>query len=122
MRIAGQWGAVVVSPRARSACRRRNSGGPRGVGDAADRGVDGLEAIVEPASGRAERRVAVVGQGAAHGPPVGARGLGRGSGTSFQWPFERADAPDVLLALLLGMAIGFVDRLWGLRGGGETGQ
>ena len=70
-----------------------------------------MEAIVEPEPGRAERRVAVIGQGAAHGQTVGARGLGRGIGAGFQLPFERADAPDVLLELLLGMAIGFIDRL-----------
>jgi hypothetical protein len=72
-----------------------------------------LEAIVEPEPGCAERRVAIIGQGTAHGQTVRPRGLGRRIGAGFQLPFERADAPDVLLELLLGMAIGFIDRFGG---------
>jgi hypothetical protein len=79
--------------------------------DALDRGVDGLEAVVEAEPGRAQRWAAIIGQGAAHGEAVGARRVRGRIGPGFELPFERTHFPDVLFELLLGMAIGFVDRL-----------
>jgi hypothetical protein len=72
--------------------------------------VDSFEAVVEPETGGTQRRAAIIGQGATHGQTVGAGGLRRRIGAGFQVPFEGADFPHVLLELLLGMAIGFVDR------------
>jgi hypothetical protein len=76
-----------------------------------------LEAIVEPEPGRAQGRVAIIGERTAHGQTVGAGGLGHGIGAGVELPFERPDAADLFLELLLGMAIGFVD---GLGGGAEV--
>jgi hypothetical protein len=81
--------------------------------DALNRGVDGLETIVEPQPGGTQRRTAIICQRAAHGEAVGARGLRGRICARFQLPFERADFPHVLLEFLLRMAIGFVDRLGG---------
>jgi transposase len=72
-----------------------------------------LETVVEPEAGRAQGRVAIIGQGAAHGQAVSAGGLGRGIGAGFELPFERPHAADLLFEFLLGMAIRFVDRLGG---------
>jgi hypothetical protein len=81
--------------------------------DALNRGIDGLETLVEPQPGGTQRRTAIIGQRAAHGEAVGARGLRGRIGARFQLPFERADFPHLFLELLLRMAIGFVDRLGG---------
>jgi hypothetical protein len=70
-----------------------------------------VQAIVEPAAGRAQRRVTIVGEGTAYGQTIGAGGLGRGIRARVELPFERAHAPHLFLELLLGMAIGFVDGL-----------
>ena len=79
--------------------------------DALDRGVDGLEAIVEAQPSRTQRRPAIIREGTAHSEAVGARGLRGRIGARFELPFERPDFPDVLLEFLLGMAIGFVNWL-----------
>jgi hypothetical protein len=64
-----------------------------------------LEAIVEPEAGRAQRWVAIIRQGAAHGQTVGASGVRDGIGAGFELPLERPDAADEFPQLLLGMAI-----------------
>jgi hypothetical protein len=55
-----------------------------------------VEAIVESQAGRAQWRVAIIGEGAAHGQTVGASGLRGGIGAGFQLPFERPNAADLL--------------------------
>lgn len=61
----------------------------------------------------AQRRQAVVRQRTPHGETVGAHGLGGRIAARFQLPLQRPHAAHLFLELLLGVAVGFVDRLRG---------
>ena len=61
----------------------------------------------------AQRRQAVVRPRTPHGETVGAHGLGGRIAARFQLPLQRPHAAHLFLELLLGVAVGFVDRLRG---------
>jgi hypothetical protein len=78
-----------------------------------DRRPDRLQPVLEPEARSAQGRQAVVRQGAPHGETVGAHRLGGRIAARLQLPLQRPHAPHLFLELLLGVAVGFVDRLRG---------
>src|SRR3954469_18510325 len=76
--------------------------------DAAEAGLDRLQAVVQPQARGLER--AVVGQGATHRCTVALHDLRRRVAPALDLPLDRSDPTHHLLQLFLGMPVGLKDR------------
>ena len=75
------------------------------------RGLDRRQAVVQREPRSRQGRAPVVGQRAPDRQTVPADRLGLGILACFHLALDRADASELLLELLLGVAVGLVDRL-----------
>src|SRR2546421_6317069 len=103
--MAGQSDSIAFSPACIRRCNRASSVGSRFFLDPTDRGIDGLESIMQSESSGLQWRLPIAGKAAHHCLAGRSHDFGFLITAPFQLPFERSYATDPFFQFFLGAPV-----------------